>query len=125
MRLSLALLAGLGLVPLGWAPARAEVELSFYGGPQSAPHSDLSISGDGAIPDLDVLRGEANIVEALTCLHEAGAELPLLFVRVRHVDQIPDLCHRLGPAVDALVLRRALNTPAPGDYPAPAEGGPA
>lgn len=57
---------------------------------------------EDAIPDLEVLRGEANIVAALTWLHEAGAQQPLLFVRVRHVDQIADLCHRLGPAVDVL-----------------------
>lgn len=30
-----------------------------------------------------------------------------------------------APAADALVLRRVLNTPAPGDYPGPFEGGPA
>lgn len=55
MRLPLALLAG--LASLAWTPARAEVELSFYAGPQSAPHSDLSISGAGVIPDLDVTAG--------------------------------------------------------------------
>ena len=31
--------------------AQAQVELSFYGGVQSAPHSDVFISGDPAYPD--------------------------------------------------------------------------
>jgi lipid A oxidase len=31
--------------------AMAEVELSFYGGVQGAPHSDVSISGNPVIPD--------------------------------------------------------------------------
>jgi len=33
--------------------ATAEVQLSFYGGVQSAPASDISIRGDGIIPDDD------------------------------------------------------------------------
>ena len=33
--------------------ARAEVELSVYGGWQTAPHSDVAIRGDGALPDQD------------------------------------------------------------------------
>lgn len=35
----------------------AEVELSFYGGWQTAPHSDVAIRGDGAIPDQDFTAG--------------------------------------------------------------------
>ena len=35
----------------------AEVELSFYGGWQSAPHSNVSISGDSVIPDDDFTAG--------------------------------------------------------------------
>lgn len=57
---------------------------------------------EDAIADDDVPVGEANIVRALTELHGGAAGEPLLFVRVRHVDQIADLCHRLGPAVDLL-----------------------
>lgn len=34
--------------------ALAEVELSFYGGAQSAPHSDVFIRGDSVIPDQDL-----------------------------------------------------------------------
>lgn len=33
------------------AAASAQVELSFYGGVQSAPHSDVFISGDAAYPE--------------------------------------------------------------------------
>jgi len=40
---------------LAWlaAPAAAELEFSLYGGLQSAPHSDVSIFGDGALADQD------------------------------------------------------------------------
>lgn len=43
------------LVSLLAAPTfvSAEVELSFYGGLQSAPASDISIRGDGVVPDQD------------------------------------------------------------------------
>lgn len=53
MRLSLAVLAGLGLA----SPALAEVELSFYGGAQSAPHSDVTIEGDSEIADREFTAG--------------------------------------------------------------------
>ncbi len=49
-------LAALAIVCLP-VPALAEVELSFYGGLQSAPHSDVSISGDSVIPDDDFTAG--------------------------------------------------------------------
>lgn len=39
------------------APALAEVELGFYGGWQTAPHSDVSIEGDAIIPDQDFNAG--------------------------------------------------------------------
>lgn len=51
-----ALLAAL-LAGLAAAPAAAEVELSLYGGWQTAPHSELSFSGDAAVPDMDVTAG--------------------------------------------------------------------
>lgn len=41
-------LCGLLFAPVS---AMAEVELSFYGGLQSAPPSDISVSGDAVIPD--------------------------------------------------------------------------
>lgn len=44
----LAFVTGLALLP---ATAMAEVELSFYGGIQEAPHSDVSIIGSPTIPD--------------------------------------------------------------------------
>ena len=37
--------------------ASAEVSLSFYGGSQEAPHSDVSVRGDGTIPDSDFTAG--------------------------------------------------------------------
>lgn len=43
-------LVALSLAAVMPAAASAEVELSFYGGAQSAPHSDLFISGDPAYP---------------------------------------------------------------------------
>ena len=38
-------------------PAAAEVELSFYGGAQSAPHSDVIFEGDDVIPDDEIFVG--------------------------------------------------------------------
>jgi lipid A oxidase len=42
------------MLPLG---AMAEIELSFYGGAQAAPHSDVSIFGSPSIPDDDFTAG--------------------------------------------------------------------
>ena len=47
---TLALCCGLLALPTFGS---AQVELSFYGGAQSAPASDVVIRGDGTIPDLD------------------------------------------------------------------------
>ncbi|MCX7302088.1 MAG: outer membrane beta-barrel protein [Rhodobacterales bacterium] len=44
----------LSLMPLA---AQAEVELSFYGGWQSAPHSNVTISGDSVVPDQEFTAG--------------------------------------------------------------------
>ena len=41
------------LIALAASPVGAEVELSFYGGFQSAPPSDISVSGDSVLPDDD------------------------------------------------------------------------
>ncbi|MFE5604116.1 HpcH/HpaI aldolase/citrate lyase family protein [Streptomyces coelicoflavus] len=58
---------------------------------------------EDSIDDADVPLGEENLVRRLTDLAErSGADLPLLFVRVRTPEQIPDLVQRLGPAVRLL-----------------------
>jgi hypothetical protein len=54
---------------------------------------------EDAIADEQVAEGEVNLMAALTDLHEQPeAEPPILFVRVRHAAQIPELVARLGPA---------------------------
>ncbi|TDD76797.1 HpcH/HpaI aldolase/citrate lyase family protein [Actinomadura rubrisoli] len=53
---------------------------------------------EDAIADADVAAGEANAVAQLRRLHERGAEVPLLFVRIRRPGQIGDLIDRLGAA---------------------------
>ncbi len=58
---------------------------------------------EDSIGDADVPAGEENLVRQLTDLAERSAgEVPLLFVRVRTPEQIPDLVRRLGPAVRLL-----------------------
>ncbi len=58
----LAALAALILAP---GLAAAEVELSFYGGVQGAPHSDVTVRGDSAVADTDVTAGwEGNSFDA-------------------------------------------------------------
>ncbi|MEU9914862.1 HpcH/HpaI aldolase/citrate lyase family protein [Streptomyces sp. NPDC051001] len=58
---------------------------------------------EDSIGDEDVVEAEENLVRQFTELAEgAVADLPLLFIRVRHPEQIPDLVHRLGPAVRLL-----------------------
>ncbi|WP_030249086.1 HpcH/HpaI aldolase/citrate lyase family protein [Streptomyces violens] len=65
---------------------------------------------EDSIGDGDVAAGEENLVRQFTELaemtakntKEAESPLPLLFVRVRTPDQIPDLVRRLGPAVRLL-----------------------
>ncbi|MFD5143890.1 HpcH/HpaI aldolase/citrate lyase family protein [Streptomyces sp. NPDC058401] len=51
---------------------------------------------EDSISDADVAGGEENLVRQFAALHEDPAELPLLFIRVREPEQIPDLVHRLG-----------------------------
>jgi citrate lyase beta subunit len=58
---------------------------------------------EDSIDDADVGPGEENLVRQFAAL--AGlpaADLPLLFIRVRAPEQIPDLVRRLGPAVRLL-----------------------
>ncbi|MBB4896570.1 citrate lyase beta subunit [Streptomyces griseostramineus] len=58
---------------------------------------------EDSIDDADVGAGEENLVRQFTDLAgRAGADLPLLFIRVRVPEQIPDLVRRLGPAVRLL-----------------------
>ncbi|MFA1539205.1 HpcH/HpaI aldolase/citrate lyase family protein [Actinomadura monticuli] len=72
---------------------------------------------EDAIADDEVEAGEANLVAQLRALREGGAEVPLLFVRVRDPRQIGDLIGRLGGAaelVSGFVLPKFT----------PADGGP-
>ncbi|MBL3668272.1 HpcH/HpaI aldolase/citrate lyase family protein [Streptomyces sp. M2CJ-2] len=58
---------------------------------------------EDSIGDEDVLVGEANLVRQFADLTaRPAADLPLLFIRVRTPDQIPDLVRRLGPALPLL-----------------------
>jgi citrate lyase beta subunit len=57
---------------------------------------------EDAIADEQVRRAEDNLVDALRTLEAEGAELPLLFVRVREAEQIATLVARLGSAVRIL-----------------------
>ncbi|MEW1753919.1 HpcH/HpaI aldolase/citrate lyase family protein [Streptomyces angustmyceticus] len=60
---------------------------------------------EDSISDADVEAGEENLVRQLGLLDEAaagGADLPLLFIRVRAPGQIPDLVRRMGAAVHKL-----------------------
>ncbi|GAA3072501.1 HpcH/HpaI aldolase/citrate lyase family protein [Streptomyces glomeratus] len=58
---------------------------------------------EDSIDDADVVDAEENLVRQLTgLLSRPEAELPLLFIRVRVPEQIPDLVARLGPAVRLL-----------------------
>ncbi|MFD5496711.1 HpcH/HpaI aldolase/citrate lyase family protein [Streptomyces sp. NPDC001812] len=58
---------------------------------------------EDSIGDEDVIAGEANLVRQFADLAaRPEADLPLLFVRVRTPDQIPDLVRRLGPALPLL-----------------------
>ncbi|MFD6419741.1 HpcH/HpaI aldolase/citrate lyase family protein [Streptomyces sp. NPDC060194] len=57
---------------------------------------------EDSIEDGEVAFGEENLVRHLGDLHGRGAETPLLFIRVRTPEQIPDLARRLGPALRLL-----------------------
>jgi citrate lyase beta subunit len=59
---------------------------------------------EDSIDDADVAAGEENLVRQFTDLANlpVDADVPLLFVRVRTPDQIPDLVRRFGPAVRLL-----------------------
>ncbi|MFJ3986451.1 HpcH/HpaI aldolase/citrate lyase family protein [Streptomyces fungicidicus] len=58
---------------------------------------------EDSIGDADVTAGEENLVHQFADLAgRPAADLPLLFIRVRTPEQIPDLVHRLGPSVRLL-----------------------
>ncbi|MFI1012762.1 HpcH/HpaI aldolase/citrate lyase family protein [Streptomyces sp. NPDC020965] len=57
---------------------------------------------EDSIDDSEVVGAEENLIEHFADLDTRGAELPLLFIRVREPEQIPDLVHRLGPTVRRL-----------------------
>jgi citrate lyase beta subunit len=58
---------------------------------------------EDSIDDADVAAGEENLVRQFADLDaRAGAGLPLLFIRVRTPEQIPDLVGRLGESVRLL-----------------------
>jgi citrate lyase beta subunit len=58
---------------------------------------------EDSIDDSEVADAEENLVRQFTDLAaRPGAEFPLLFVRVRAPEQIPDLVRRLGPAARLL-----------------------
>ncbi|MER7834430.1 HpcH/HpaI aldolase/citrate lyase family protein [Streptomyces sp. NPDC096040] len=60
---------------------------------------------EDSIGDEDVVAGEENLVRQfadLAAREREGAALPLLFIRVREPDQIPDLVRRLGGSVSLL-----------------------
>ena len=58
---------------------------------------------EDSIDDTEVTGAEENLVRQFTDLAgRQDAELPLLFIRVRAPEQIPDLVRRLGPAVRLL-----------------------
>ncbi|MEU3895488.1 HpcH/HpaI aldolase/citrate lyase family protein [Streptomyces sp. NPDC045251] len=58
---------------------------------------------EDSIDDADVPVGEENLVRRLNDLEKrSDVDVPLLFVRVRTPEQIPDLVRRLGPAARLL-----------------------
>ncbi|MFD9477390.1 MULTISPECIES: HpcH/HpaI aldolase/citrate lyase family protein [Streptomyces] len=57
---------------------------------------------EDSISDGDVTGAEENLVRHFSELDGDGAELPLLFIRVRTPEQIPDLVRRLGGSVRRL-----------------------
>ncbi|MFD9500579.1 HpcH/HpaI aldolase/citrate lyase family protein [Streptomyces sp. NPDC060035] len=57
---------------------------------------------EDSIDDAEVVGAEANLVRQFADLDSRGAELPLLFIRVREPEQISDLVERLGTSVRLL-----------------------
>jgi citrate lyase beta subunit len=57
---------------------------------------------EDSIDDAEVAAGEVNLVRQFADLDARGAEVPLLFIRVREPEQIPDLVRRLGESARLL-----------------------
>lgn len=57
---------------------------------------------EDAVADDELPAAEANLVRHLRTLAAGGDELPLVFVRVRHPDQVGQLVHALGEAAAVL-----------------------
>ncbi|MFE7133359.1 HpcH/HpaI aldolase/citrate lyase family protein [Streptomyces sp. NPDC057638] len=57
---------------------------------------------EDSIDDREVAGAEENLVRQFADLDARGAEVPLLFVRVREPGQIVDLATRLGPSIQKL-----------------------
>ncbi|QEV17896.1 HpcH/HpaI aldolase/citrate lyase family protein [Streptomyces alboniger] len=57
---------------------------------------------EDSIDDSEVADAEENLVRHFADLAERGVEPPLLFIRVRAAEQIPDLTRRLGPSLRLL-----------------------
>ncbi|MFF9347348.1 HpcH/HpaI aldolase/citrate lyase family protein [Streptomyces sp. NPDC014734] len=57
---------------------------------------------EDSIDDSEVVGAEENLVGQFADLDARGAEVPLLFIRVREPDQVVDLVRRLGDAVRLL-----------------------
>lgn len=57
---------------------------------------------EDAIRDADVPEAERNVVRQLTALHRSKAQVPMLFIRVREVDQVRLLVKELGEATAIL-----------------------
>ncbi|MFD5780802.1 HpcH/HpaI aldolase/citrate lyase family protein [Streptomyces sp. NPDC126933] len=57
---------------------------------------------EDSIDDSEVEAAEDNLIRQFEDLDERGDETPLLFIRVREPDQIPDLVRRLGASIRLL-----------------------
>ncbi|WP_375500118.1 HpcH/HpaI aldolase/citrate lyase family protein [uncultured Jatrophihabitans sp.] len=57
---------------------------------------------EDSVPDSELAAAELNAIHQLGRLHRDGAALPLVFVRVRHPDQIPMIVDGLGERADVL-----------------------
>jgi citrate lyase beta subunit len=57
---------------------------------------------EDSVPDAQLAAAEHNAVTQLREVSESGASLPMIFIRVRSVEQIPMLVGALGPGADVL-----------------------
>ena len=64
--------------------------------------TSLVVCLEDSVADSELAAAEVNAIEQLGRLHGTGAALPLVFVRVRHPDQIPMIVDGLGERADVL-----------------------